>query len=85
MVELPQKVPVLNDRRIHTLLKDTLIVFFACLDRVITDVLANIRINDVIEQVIVLGGVEIVILRELIQQVLFVVIHGLVIKRHIRL
>ena len=42
MVKLPQEVPVFYDRRIHTLLQDALIVFFAGLNRIIFDILANI-------------------------------------------
>jgi len=62
-----------------------LVELLAGLLRLVSNILADIRVDYVIEEVIVLSGVEIVVLREFVQEGLFFIIDGLVIDRDVSL
>ena len=62
-----------------------MVELLAGLLRLVSNILADIRVDYVIEEVIVLSGVEIVVLREFVQEGLFFIIDGLVIDRDVSL
>jgi len=81
VVDLPQVVPVLDHCRIHALREDVLVEALAYVEdgRIVGELRhrhANVSVHDVTEEVVVGRGVEVVVLRKQVQQVLLVSVKG---------